>query len=251
MQQSRPPGDARKQHLHTAACKPRGRANNMDIPLHSGHLFDCFMCPSHACRPRRDSDASTHRIRLPMELGPNGLPYSRCPPVKNEWTKYSVALAQLPGDPVATMHPAIIARQRDEVGGGFGLFACNGLSKGEVVWAEPANAGSDISAVPRTRAWIEALPPASKRAYCHFMYKTGDDEFQSLAEFNDVAIADFPSVRTVDVANYMNHSCTPTCLFVDGGEAYTGLMVAARDLLPGDEITFDYCTSEDSEVMPA
>ena len=83
------------------------------------------------------------------------------------------------------------------------------------------------------------------------MYKTGDDEFQSLAEFNDVAIDEYPSVRTVDVANYMNHSCTPTCLFVDGGEAYTGLMVAARDLLPGDEITFDYCTSEDCDLTPA
>ena len=40
----------------------------------------------------------------------------------------------------------------------MGLFATNGLAKGEIVWAEPANAGSVISAIPRTRAWIEALP---------------------------------------------------------------------------------------------
>lgn len=132
----------------------------------------------------------------------------------------------------------------------MGLFACNGLAKGEVVWAERAQAGSQISATPRSHAWIENLPPASKRAYCHFMYKTGEDEYQSLAEFNDMPIEDFPSVRTVDVSNYMNHSCSPTCLFVDGGSAYTGLMVAARELLPGDEITFDYCTSEDCELSP-
>ena len=132
----------------------------------------------------------------------------------------------------------------------MGLFACNGLAAGEVVWAERAQAGSQISAVPRSHAWIEALPPASRKAYCHFMYKTGEDEYQSLAEFNDMPIADFPSVRTVDVSNYMNHSCAPTCWFVDGGDEYTGLMVAARDLLPGDEITYDYCTSEDCELSP-
>ena len=185
-----------------------------------------------------------------MDLGPNGLPYSRCPPADNEWTKLSRLLAQLPGDPVATMHPGVVARQRHDVGGGMGLYACNGLMAGEVVWAERAHAGSQISAVPRSHAWIEALPPASKKAYCHFMYKTGEDEYQSLAEFNDMAISEFPSVRTVDVSNYMNHSCAPSCWFVSGGDEFTGLMVAARDLVPGDEITYDYATSEDCELSP-
>ena len=82
-----------------------------------------------------------------MDLGPNGLPYSRCPPVENEWSKKSRILAQLPGDPVRTMHPGLVARPRHDVGGGMGIFACNGLAKGEVVWAERANAGSLISAV--------------------------------------------------------------------------------------------------------
>ena len=132
----------------------------------------------------------------------------------------------------------------------MGLFLCNGVAAGEVVWAEPANAGSQIAAIPRTRAWIEALPPASRKAYCHFMYKTGSDEYQSLAEFNEIPVEEYPSVRTVDISNYMNHSCEPTCLFVDGGDAYTGLMVAARDLKPGDEITYDYCTSEDCDLSP-
>jgi len=184
------------------------------------------------------------------ELGPNGLPYRRCPPAHNEWCKCSPFLAQLPADTVRSMHPAIVCRARGDVGGGMGLFCCNGLAKGEVVWAERKAAGPEVTAIPRTRAWIEDLPPASKKAYCHFMYKTGEDEYQSLAEFNDMPIAEYPDVRTIDVSNYMNHSCAPTCWFVDGGDEYTGLMVAARELSPGDEITYDYCTSEDCELSP-
>ena len=38
----------------------------------------------------------------------------------------------------------------------------------------------------------------------------------------------------------MNHSCDPTCWF-EGSY----LMTATRDVAPGDEITFDYCTSND------
>ena len=132
----------------------------------------------------------------------------------------------------------------------MGLFVCNGIPKGEVVWAERKAAGAQVAPVPRSRAWIEALPPASKKAYCHFMYKTGEDEYQSLAEFNDMPTDEYPSVRPVDVSNYMNHSCNPSCWFVDGGEEYTGLMVAARDLLPGDEITFDYNTTEYDMAAP-
>ena len=84
-------------------------------------------------------------------------------------------------------------------------------------------------------------------------YKTGEDVYQSLAEFNDVPIGEYPDVRTVDVASYMNHSCAPTCWFVQGGEddEYEGLMVATRDLVPGDELSYDYCTSEDCDLTPA
>lgn len=129
----------------------------------------------------------------------------------------------------------------------MGLFAYSGIRKGEVVWAEHSKAGPGITAIPRSREWIEALPPASKKAYCHFMYKTGDNEYQSLAEFNDVPIEDFPKVRTVDTANYMNHSCSPTCWFVEGEPEYTGVMVATRDIIPGEEVTYDYATSEDCD----
>jgi hypothetical protein len=117
--------------------------------------------------------------------------------------------------------------------GGMGLYCCNGLAKGEVVWAERKEAGdfSELdNAVPRSREWIEALPPASKKIYCRYMHKTGENEFQSLAEFNEMPIEEYPNVRIIDISNYMNHSCSPTCWFVDGGEEYTKVMVAARDL---------------------
>eukprot|EP00966_Prymnesium_polylepis_P308879 7137404-Prymnesium_polylepis.1 len=149
-----------------------------------------------------------------MDLAPNGLPYSIGTQSENEWCKISPLLAHLPADTTATMHPCTVARQRNDVGGGMGIFAYFGIPKGEVVWAERKQAGPQITATPRSRAWIEALPEASRKAYCHFMYKTGEDEYQSLAEFNDVEIEQFPFVRTVDVSNYMNHSCAPTCWFV-------------------------------------
>lgn len=184
------------------------------------------------------------------QLAPNGLPYDRSPLSQNEWTSRSVLLASLPSDIVGTVHPHIVARQRDGVGGGLGLFSTFGLRRGEVVWAERARAGPNVQATPRSRAWIEALPERARRAYCHFMYKTGDDEYQSLAEFNELPIEEYHTVRTVDVSNYMNHSCEPTCWFVDGGDEYNGVMVASRDILPGEEISYDYATSEDCELTP-
>lgn len=49
---------------------------------------------------------------------------------------------------------------------------------------------------------------------------------------------------------FMNHSCAPTCWF-EPDELYKNdgvvVMTATRDLVPGDELTFDYATSEDVE----
>ena len=71
-----------------------------------------------------------------MDLAPNGLPYSIGTQSENEWCKISPLLAHLPADTTATMHPCTVARQRNDVGGGMGIFAYFGIPKGEVVWAE-------------------------------------------------------------------------------------------------------------------
>ena len=44
------------------------------------------------------------------------------------------------------------------------------------------------------------------------------------------------------VARYMNHSCTPTCA-IDGLE-----ITALQDLAAGDEVTFDYTSTEEDFV---
>lgn len=49
-----------------------------------------------------------------------------------------------------------------------------------------------------------------------------------------------------DGSQYMNHSCDPTAANL-GDDA----MIADRDLYPGDEVTYDYATSEiDPRVWP-
>lgn len=132
----------------------------------------------------------------------------------------------------------------------MGLFATYGILKGEIVWAERADSNPQTTAEKRSRAWIEALPEEAKACFCHFMYKCGPDAYSSLAEFNTMPVEQYPLVKTCDIANYMNHACSPTCLYVDGGERYAGMMVAARDILPGEEITFDYATSEACDLAP-
>jgi len=132
----------------------------------------------------------------------------------------------------------------------MGLFTTYGIREGDIVWAERADTSPQRTAEKRSRAWIEALPEEAKAAFCHFMYKCGTDAYSSLAEFNTIPFEQYSQVKTCDIANYMNHACSPTCLYVDGGERYAGMMVAARDILPGEEITFDYATSEDCDLAP-
>lgn len=218
-------------------------ANVEGGPTHAEDCVEVSVLEKPRRRRRAIADSES-------QLAPNGLPLNRSPSSKNEWTARSPLLASLPFDIVGTVHPHIIARQRSDVGGGLGLFATYGIRRGELVWAERAQAGPQVQPIVRSRAWIESLPDPSRRAYCHFMYKTGQDEYQSLAEFNELPFEDYPNVRTMDVSNYMNHSCEPTCWFVDGGAEYNGVMVASRDILPGEEITYDYCTSEDCDFMP-
>jgi hypothetical protein len=161
----------------------------------------------------------------------------------------------------------VVARARDDVGGGMGLFTTCGIEQGAVVWAEP-RALQAAHAVPRSRAWIEALSPLCRKAYCHFMYQTGEDEYSSLPEFDALSLLpapddpsfspalaasleDYPSMRPADISSYMNHSCDPSTAFSDGGEEYVAVMVATRDLAPGDELTYEYATSENCDLCPA
>lgn len=126
--------------------------------------------------------------------------------------------------------------------GGFGLYAIGTIAKGEWVWRE-----TQQERVPaRDKAYIESLPLQYRRIWLHFAYDTGDNQLESLPEFDELPMEQWHTVRTRDTAMYMNHACEPTSWFVHDKmslDEHCDLMVATRDINVGEEITFDYGTS--------
>ena len=99
---------------------------------------------------------------------------------------------------------------------GRGVFAAETVEAGELV----AVWGGRIVA----RAEAEALPPEWRR------YVVQVEEAQFLAP-----------LEPLDAAELINHCCQPTC-----GLSGQIALVALRRLRPGEEITFDYATSDGS-----
>ena len=95
---------------------------------------------------------------------------------------------------------------------GRGLVAINAILKGSLVWRldEPHQVFSfeELRLLPKD---IQALP-----------YQAGDKFI--LAE---------------DDGQYMNHCCDPNCWWRGDDE-----LVARRDILPGEEVTYDYASCE-------
>lgn len=56
-----------------------------------------------------------------------------------------------------------------------------------------------------------------------------------------------PEGVQADNGEYMNHCCDPNTIFI-----HDGLMIATRDIEAGEEVTYDYATSESgtSSHMP-
>jgi hypothetical protein len=108
------------------------------------------------------------------------------------------------------LHPAL--RKRASAIQGFGLFAVELIPKGTIVWTQTDR--------DRQFTYEEFLqqPPEIQRL-CHVYY----DRF----------------VLAADDAEVMNHSCDPNTAGL-GDDA----LVAIRDILPGEEVTYDYATSE-------
>jgi|SRR5690606_2060669 len=111
---------------------------------------------------------------------------------------------------LAMLHPAIT--RRASAIQGLGLFATEFIPKGTVVWTQNEH---------DARFTVEeflGLPPEVQRL-CH-VYRDG------------FALAG-------DGSEVMNHSCDPNCAGPDDDS-----LIAIRDILPGEEITYDYATSE-------
>jgi len=126
---------------------------------------------------------------------------------------------------------------------GLGLFAAGLIPEGEIVAWESADyyQGPDDRRPGKklmTFAQIEERW-ADKREREHFLaysYQVGEDMFLIPLSEDDLVIT-----------TYQNHSCDPNTWWADD---YT--LVARRVIYPGEEVTFDYGTSEcmDNPEMP-
>jgi hypothetical protein len=118
------------------------------------------------------------------------------------------------------LHEAIELRPSPTAG--FGLFATRPIEVGEVVWrGDPDEPLVHLDT-------IMASTPEQQEFYRHFA-----------CQIDDVWFSVPPEGVDPEPADYMNHSCDPTTWFVD---AWT--LVARRPIASGDEITYDYATSE-------
>ena len=114
------------------------------------------------------------------------------------------------------LHADIILRSEETIEG-RGLIARATIRAGEVVsQLEPGQ--------PRTRiSDLLKLPQAEQDRLMHFCYQC--DEAHIVCEEG--------------IEKYMNHSCDPNTWWADDNT-----MTASRDISAGEEITYDYATTE-------
>ena len=105
---------------------------------------------------------------------------------------------------------------------GRGLFAKARIAHGEFIWRKEADEKY------YTQAEIDAFTPEQKKNFYNYSYQVGPDQFYGT-----------PAGKAGDDADYMNHSCDPNTWFQADGS-----MTALRDISAGEEITYDYATSE-------
>lgn len=102
---------------------------------------------------------------------------------------------------------------------GLGLWASAPIRAGEVVW------WLDPDEPVYTLTEIEGWPADAQAEFAQFAFQSGEGVFSYCR----------------DVDRYTNHSCDPNTWWSnDDGLA----MVACRDIAAGEEITYDYATSD-------
>ena len=175
--------------------------------------FTCE-CGTSRCRGEVRGDDYLRVPELRVRYGLNAQPFLR--------RRVERAIKDAPRNGPATimLHAAIELRPSPT--SGFGLFATRPIAAGEVIWR------GDPTRPLLHRDTLASLPPERQRFYNHFAYQVDDDWYSAPLEGEDP-----------DVGDYMNHSCDPTVWFLD---AWT--MSARRAITAGEEITYDYATSE-------
>lgn len=112
---------------------------------------------------------------------------------------------------------------------GRGLLAIAPIRAGETTWwHDPAAPAPDGATV--TRAELARLSSQEREAFHIHAWQIGPDTW----------CADSPEA---DPSLLMNHSCDPNTWFVSDSA-----MVARRDIAAGEEITYDYATSETEQL---
>jgi len=120
-------------------------------------------------------------------------------------------------------HPAI--EVRESAIAGRGLFATERIREGELISYENPD-----DYLVLNMAQVESRTQEEQDFWWHFCYQIGDD-----AWFGPKS----PEVVSRKRTFFTNHSCDPSTWFID-----EITMTARRDILPGEEITYDYSTSE-------
>lgn len=109
----------------------------------------------------------------------------------------------------------------------------------------------DTQSRPETGFQIDNKSPQFKTLKSTKSFSKGD----VLIDLNNAEVCQAPDFATIDlhdrhvihpVARYMNHSCAPTA-FIDIARKS---IVALKEIHPGDEITFNYLSTERQIVSP-
>lgn len=114
------------------------------------------------------------------------------------------------------LHPAIVKHDTATIHG-IGLVATDRIETGTIVWQRDAT----MQAI--SGAEVEALPPDTLAEFHWFGYQSGADEYLLLD----------------GIDRYMNHACDPNTWWIDDDT-----LAACRTIEAGDEVTYDYATTE-------
>jgi len=120
-------------------------------------------------------------------------------------------------------HPSIEVKHSPIAG--RGLFATDLIREGELISYENPD---DYLVLNKEQ--VESMSVEDQDFWWHFCYQVGDDAWFGPKSREVVA-----RKRTF----FTNHSCNPTTWFSDDIT-----MTARRDIFPGEEITYDYSTTE-------
>lgn len=113
--------------------------------------------------------------------------------------------------------------------GDYGLFANEPIAKGEIIYFEDDETHYWDEVVLTVEELAELREEEFRVFWCYGTQR-GINQFSGPLTFDSV---------TKDIGYFMNHSCDPTCWYI-----HDEAMEARRDIDAGDEITYDYSTSD-------